>query len=117
MRSRILSSLALFPLIALGSSVLVPCIWDSDTLADEVRGLPDAQDLVTGRWFRHGEAYYQRRIETLPALLEKHPDRIELYDDLAVAHERLRDRDAAIREMGRKKAMLDRMEVAGASHR
>lgn len=109
MNPRILSSLVLFPLIAGTSiSVTLPCIWDSDTLADEVRGLPGAQDLVTGRWFRHGKAYYQKRIETLPARIEEHPDELELYDDLAVAYERLRDRDAAIAVMRKKKKALDR---------
>ena len=107
MSPRILSSIALFPLIAVSAALAVPCIWDSDTLADEVRGLPGAQDLVIGRWFRHGKAYYQRRIETIPAMIEKDPLRLDIYDDLAVAFERLSDRDAAIQVMRKKKAALD----------
>jgi len=115
MRSRILSPLIGFPLLAILPAVVLPCIWDSDTLADEVRGLPDAQDLVIGRWFRHGKGYYKKRIEAIPELLNKHPREFGLYDDLAVAYERIRDRDAAIAVMRRKQAALlvqsDSMDV------
>ena len=82
------------------------CIWDSDTLDDELRGLPDAEQIVNGRWFRHGEAYYRQRIATLPAQLEKNPRDLQAHDDLAVAHERLGDRDAAIAVMKRKAEAL-----------
>lgn len=33
-----------------------PCLWESDTFNTELRGLPDAFDLVVGRWHRHGDA-------------------------------------------------------------
>ncbi len=84
------------------------CIWDSDTLDDEIRGLPEAYVLVvTDRWHRHGEAYYRHRLATLPRRLEAHPDDLAAYDDLAVAHERLGDRDAAVALMDRKLAVLE----------
>ncbi|MEZ5988690.1 MAG: hypothetical protein R3F30_06125 [Planctomycetota bacterium] len=83
------------------------CIWDSDTLGDELHGLPDALRLVTGRWHRHGKAYYEARIRRLPERLEAHPDDLDAYDDLAVAHERLGDRDAALAVIERKKKALD----------
>ena len=75
------------------------CIWDSDTIDDELRGLPESVDLVTGRWYRHGADYYRARLEKLPERLKASPDDLEAYDDLAVAHERLGDREAAIRVM------------------
>ena len=44
---------------------MAPCLWDRDTLATELRGLPKALDLVLGKWHRHSEAYYRERIERL----------------------------------------------------
>lgn len=93
--------------LALTATATSPCIWDSDTLGDELRGLPDDLRLVTGRWFRHSAEYYQSRIDRLPAELAEHPGDLATYDDLAVAYERLRDREAALAVMSRKKAALD----------
>lgn len=87
----------------LAPAALLPCIWDSDTLASELRGLPEAFDLVTGRWHRHSEAYYRERLERLGG--ERELTLAEL-DDLAVAHERLGDHDAAIAVMARKHKAL-----------
>ena len=82
------------------------CIWDSDTLADELRGIPDAFSLISGRWVRHSDAYYRARLANLPALLDKAPARLALYDDLAVAHEYLGDDAKAIEVMRRKGKQL-----------
>ena len=85
--------------IALAAMAVSPCLWDSDTLDTELRGLPDAFDLVIGRWHRHSDAYYEERVARLSkkATLE-----LSDYDDLAVAFEHLDKRDAAIETMARK---------------
>jgi len=80
-----------------------PCIWDSDTLDTELRGLPSAFDLVVGRWHRHGDAYYQERIARLA---DKESLTLGELDDLAVAYERLRQRQQAIAVMAQKAAAL-----------
>lgn len=90
----------------LALAALAPCIWDRDTIDDELRGLPESFTLVTGRWFRHAPAYYRKRIETLPDHLELNPYDLAAYDDLAVAYERLEDRDMAIAVMARKAQAL-----------
>jgi len=82
---------------------LAPCLWDSDTLDTELRGLPDAFDLVVGRWHRHGDAYYRDRVNRLGGKAELTLDE---FDDLAVAHERLGDGAAAIATLERKAAAL-----------
>ena len=82
------------------------CIWDSDTLADELRGIPDAFALISGRWFRHSKPYYRARIARIPAELEKAPGKLALYDDLAVAHEYLGDDAKAIEVMRAKGRQL-----------
>lgn len=79
--------------------VATPCLWDSDTLDDELRGLPDAFDLVVGRWHRHSDAYYQQRVERLAGRATLSLDE---YDDLAVAFEHLDRRGEAIDVMRRK---------------
>lgn len=106
MRTRQVILLLMLLLLLLPSPARA-CMWDSDTLDDEVRGLPEAYTLVvTDRWFRHGDAYYRHRVATLPARIEATPGDLDLYDDLAVAHERLGDRVAAIAVMDRKLARL-----------
>ena len=82
---------------------LAPCLWDRDTLATELRGLPKALDMVLGKWHRHSEAYYRERIERLAG-----KERLTLgeCDDLAVAYEHVRDRDKAIAVMAKKAELL-----------
>lgn len=83
--------------------VAVPCLWDSDTLDDELRGLPDAHRLMVGRWHRHGPAYYEERVRRLATGGELAFDD---YDDLAVAYEHLGQRDEAVATMARKAQAL-----------
>lgn len=84
---------------------MTPCIWDSDTLDTELRGLPDSFNLVVGRWHRHSDAYYQLRITKLG---DKQDLTLAEYDDLAVAYERLKNRDKAIEVMARKAKALEK---------
>ncbi|HXX92082.1 MAG TPA: hypothetical protein VEN81_00520 [Planctomycetota bacterium] len=93
---------------SLAIPLILGCIWDSDTIDDELRGVPDGLTLVTGRWYRHTSAYYEKRIAELPGRLAARPDDLEAYDDLAVAWERTGHRDRAIEVMERKRQALDR---------
>lgn len=85
--------------IALAGVAMTPCLWDSDTLDTELRGLPEAFDLIIGKWHRHSDAYYEDRVATLAG---KSTLSLADYDDLAVAYEHLDQRDKAIEAMGRK---------------
>jgi len=89
--------------IMLVGVAMTPCLWDSDTLATELRGLPDALDVVLGKWHRHSEAYYRERIERLAA---KEPLTLAECDDLAVAYEHVDERDDAIKVMAKKAELL-----------
>lgn len=90
--------------LLLAVPALAPCLWDSDTLDTELRGLPEAFDLVVGRWHRHGDAYYEARVDRLAGRSDLGlPD----FDDLAVAYERLDRRDEAIATMEAKAEALD----------
>jgi tetratricopeptide (TPR) repeat protein len=97
--SRIAAAAALLPVLA--------CIWDSDTLSTEVRGIPGSEALVvTDRWPRHGRAYYEKRIREIPSAIERDPLDLGLYDDIAVALERLERREEALAWMERKAEAL-----------
>lgn len=82
--------------IALG---LMACLWDDDTLDAERARFPSALELITGRFPRHSPAFYQWKIADRKKKLEKNPKDIRLYDDLAVAYDKLGDHDAAIQMM------------------
>ena len=92
-------------LVAIGfvGVAMTPCLWDSDTLDTELRGLPEAFDLVVGKWHRHSDRYYRERVTRLASASE-----LDLtgYDDLAVAYERLGERDAAVEVMAQKARTL-----------
>ncbi len=95
-------------LCALGGTVSA-CIWDSDTLAAEAKGLPGVIEVILGRVDRNPPLYYEMRLERVSAVLSTDPRNLEAYDDAAVACDRLGKSDEAIDWMRKKKATLDLM--------
>lgn len=77
------------------------CLWDRDTLAAERAGLPELYDAILGVYPRHTPEFYRHRIATIEAAGELTEP---LYDDLAVALERVGDSDRAIALMREKDA-------------
>lgn len=75
------------------------CLWDYDTLKMERRQFPGALELITGRFLRHGEAFYRWRIADRTARLATTPDDLTLYDDLAVAHDKVGESRKAVEIM------------------
>jgi len=97
------ASLVIFALASLVAAIpALACIWDSDTLRDERRGLPGVAEILAGRWERHSKFFYEHRARQSAALLEREPGNLAAYDDLAVAYEKLGDQDRAIEVMLRK---------------
>jgi tetratricopeptide (TPR) repeat protein len=78
------------------------CLWDNDTLRDERRGLPGIAEILAGRFERHSEFFYRDRVKKMEARLAADPNDLAAYDNLAVAHEKLGDQDAAIEVILRK---------------
>jgi tetratricopeptide (TPR) repeat protein len=97
----------MFLILCVFSAVAPPCLWDSDTLDNELRGLPEAFDLVVGRFHKHSDAYYQARVDAILGNWSKSvaPTYAE-FDDLAVAYEHLGQRDLAIEVMSEKALLL-----------
>jgi hypothetical protein len=85
------------------------CLWDSDTLEAEAKGMPGVVDAITGRFHRNPPLYYELRVRRAAADLKKNPANLEAFDDLAVAHDRLGNGAEAIAAMEAKREALDRM--------
>ena len=84
--ARIAAIISLFPVL------IFACLWDSDTIRDEIQARPSLFELVTGHLPHHGTAYYEARV----GRLEPKRDRSrEETNDLAVALIRLSRFDEA----------------------
>jgi hypothetical protein len=88
------------------SSAATACLNDRDTLAQEARGLPDALQVVTGRFERNPPLFYEMRLKRVATQLKGDPSQLELYDDAAVASDRLGRSDEAIRWIELKRKQL-----------
>lgn len=91
------------------------CIWDSDTLAAEAKGVPGVMDVLTGRFDRYPPLYFEMRLERAAKALENvatpQPEHFALYDDAGAACDRLGRGDDALRWMEKKAAALDVLEL------
>jgi tetratricopeptide (TPR) repeat protein len=86
---------------------LFACLWDSDTLAAQVKGIPAVMQVITGRFERNPPYYFEMRLKRASDEIEKHPDHLEAYDDAGVACDRLGRGDEAIEWMDKKRKQLD----------
>ena len=85
--------------IAFVATPALACLWDDDTLRDERRGMPGIAEVLAGRFEKHSDFFYTKRIEAMTAAIAADPKNLGAYDNLAVAHEKLGDQDAAIAVM------------------
>jgi hypothetical protein len=79
---------------------------DSDSLALQAKKLPDTLQVITGRFERNPPLYYEMRIRRSLAGLKVNPRRFDLYDDVAVAYDRLHKDNEALRVMAVKRSLL-----------
>lgn len=75
------------------------CGWDWDTLQMEKRDFPSVHELIVGKFLRHSSSFYKWRIADRVEKLKIYPDSLELYNDLAWAHDKLGDHQRAIQLM------------------
>lgn len=99
--------LRLLILFLLFSCQAFACLWDRDTLAEEIKGRPELAKLIVGWFDRYPPPYYQMRLDRVTEELVSRPDDLGLYDDAAVACDRLGRPDDAIGWMAKKKVVLD----------
>lgn len=84
------------------------CLWDSDTLGYETKRFPNTVDVIVGRFERNPSLYFEMRLKRVAAVLKLHPERLALYDDAAVAADRLGKHDEAITWMEKKREQIYR---------
>lgn len=94
-------------LLVLGSVQMLfsSCLWDYDTIEMEREQFPSVLELIAGNFLRHSPAFYYWRVKDRTAKLEKAPNHIDWYDDLAVAHSKLGEQKKAIQLMQQKEAL------------
>ncbi|MFK5923173.1 MAG: hypothetical protein QM496_13425 [Verrucomicrobiota bacterium] len=75
-------------LVVFSLSDAAACLWDRDTLRDEITSKTSAYDLIVGQVAHHGAAYYEKRVESLGQKVSLDMGEKQ---DLAVAYIRLGD--------------------------
>lgn len=86
--------------------LFLACLWDTDTVKDELHGVPQTEALIRGRWYRHSPELYRYRVDSLTSKLASQELSLSQFDDLAVAYERLRRRDEALAVLEAKRERL-----------
>lgn len=66
--------------------IATACLWDKDTIADELQTRATQYDLVMGQFPSHGKAYYQKRISILEPEFNRGRISWDERNDLAVAY-------------------------------
>ena len=91
-KMKLVSLVALF----VSGGIASACLWDRDTITDELQTRATQYDLVMGQFPSHGEAYYLKRIEKLEASAGKNPLLWNESNDLAVAYIRTKQFSKAL---------------------
>lgn len=102
------------------AAFLLACLWDRDTLAIEATGAPELVDILVGRFDRLPDEHYAMRLERVRAELEQGAagaEALPLYDDAAVACDRLGRTDEAIQLIDAKRIVLESLSEPADHHR
>ena len=82
---RATAALAALALVLALPSAASACIWDSDTLKEELDARGDYLRVITGETIRHAPGYYKARLVEVEAELAENPESLEARYDAAVA--------------------------------
>jgi tetratricopeptide (TPR) repeat protein len=94
-------------LVSISFHLTQACMWDPDTLKQELTGLPNVESVIAGGTPRNPPLYYEMRIERLKKRLADAPNDLDAYDGIAVAFDRLKQSSDAILWMDKKKQAMD----------
>jgi hypothetical protein len=78
-------------------------------VAAEAREHPGLVEILTGRFERNPPAYYEARLARVATELAADPNRLDLYDDAAVACDRLHRPEEALVWLAKKREALERL--------
>lgn len=95
------------------ASLAVACLWDSDTLSMEAKEMPRVLDAIVGRFHRNPPLYYEMRLARVARLIEERPEDFNLYDDAAVACDRLGLGDEGLDWLEKKRVALASADPEG----
>ena len=101
-----------FLLLLLGTliSPAHACLNDRDSRLGYALGqFPQVQEVLTGRFERNPALFYEQRVARVEKELAAKPNEFALYDDIAVALDRLHQDDSAIAWMQKKRVVLERI--------
>jgi tetratricopeptide (TPR) repeat protein len=87
------------------SAPLAACLWDYDTLAMERQQFPNVLELITGKFLRHSKAFYEWRVRDRREKLKPNAPP-QIWDDLAVAYEKLGRHEDAIKTIQEKDSLF-----------
>lgn len=93
---------------------IVACLWDRDTFAMEARGRLEVVETAVGWFDRFPPEYYRMRLDRVTPEIAADPKRLDLYDDAAVACDRLGRHAEAVGWMEKKGAAMQALPPAEA---
>jgi len=96
---------------------VLACLNDRDSESSEGRARPEVFTVITGQFDRNPPLYYEMRLKRVAEAIEATPVALPLYDDAAVACDRLGRFDEAIAWMEKKRALLERSDGESAAGR
>lgn len=75
------------------------CLWDNDTIEMENKDFPTIEESIYGKFLRHSNEYYLWKIKDRETKIKESPQKVSLYDDLAVAYSKIGNNKKAIKLM------------------
>jgi len=72
------------------------CLWDTDTIRDEMQTQANVFHVISGQVPKHGAPYYRARLEASLADLSRRPKDVDVLYDVGAAYLRLGQPDAAL---------------------
>lgn len=103
---------AISVIVLSATAPVAACLWDRDTFAMEARGRLEVVETAVGWFDRFPPAYYQMRLDRVTPEIAADPKRLGLYDDAAVACDRLGKHDEAVAWMEKKGAAMQSLPAA-----
>lgn len=76
-------------------------------MAEEAKGRPDTIRVIVGWFDQYPARYYEMRLDRVSDKIRQFPGNLSLYDDAAVACDRLGKHEEAIAWMGKKRSIME----------